>query len=649
MKHFKKSIMAISVLSGIAMVQAAVPNKSDILLSQYELGNYTQASTSLSEYFKANWYGNLVHNWRPITQKDKTDFYQQITLKRALGLKIQAKVALDDNWQAAAEFMAIEGVVHKDHAIQTLEGKYTLYASSHTVQGTNYTEEALLQGLYEGDSWAFDYLGQAFNILPYLYSTHSASTQGLLKAQVDVLMGGSHEQTLGYQVGGNLDAIMLDLESDFSKRLYWGGDFSNPSMLAFNQYLSNLYGHNDAEEHELPVDISNLNPISPGIIKNNKTVNGTDNNDYILIAGAEQNAGSVSAFSGDDVIYIKGWNKAKDRSVTGDGGFDTLLINSQIVANHKQQGTGAGKITFKQGGTLNYNNIEQVFIVEANSDGSIPLKSNAIDKFNQVLAQFTDDYQVNTFEEFSYKAFLLALNFTDDMLKNAIINNETSSIPLYHLFQDFNVKAHDHLIHSLKEHADNFIDESGEAVPNIDISTHANLFHTLPGFNTENFDFYSQQAKGNQQLTNLLFKIADAHNKPLTLNQSSQYVINKTKQQSTNHQRFLMAQAYANGANYVVPVKHGDYLSDPGSFEFITDFISGNKQLFDSYSSLTKIKVLHTSPENTSALLNLDTVLEDAGVQYDLLNVGSSIVDIAATVRDIVSADVVITTHPFDA
>ena len=100
--------------------------------------------------------------------------------------------------------------------------------------------------------------------------------------------------------------------------------------------------------------------INAGTIRQNQVVHGTGGNDYIIITGADQNAGSVSAGSGNDTVRIDGWGRGQNVSVTGDGGNDTLLLNPEIVRSRTSSGTGSGRVTFTTGGSLVYNNFSRV-------------------------------------------------------------------------------------------------------------------------------------------------------------------------------------------------------------------------------------------------------------------------------------------------
>ncbi len=532
LKLFNRTIVAFSVLSVIATVQADVPKKSDVLLRQFDTGNYSEASVSLPEYFKADWYNWIFHHWRPITQSDKTDFYQEIAQTRALGIKVQARVEFDANWKTFAEYFAMEGIEHQHHAVRSLEGKIQLYpahlglpagknCSGQNCASSRFTEQELAQGSYQGQTWDFAYAGQEYVIPPYFYSTHSPATIALLKKQVDVLMGGSPEQTIGFQLGGNVDAIMFDSQTSSSKTLYWGGDFSGPSLTAFNLYLSTKY--------------------------------------------------------------------------------------------------------------------------------------SSLADFNELLNSHIGDYQVNGLNEFDYAEFLRVLGYNDESIANAVYLNQTTSIPLYDLFKQFHVNAHGELLQLLKEHANNFKDANGQSVPNIDISSSGKLVYPIAGHSPDSSDFYSQEEQGDAQNIKLLYKVAEAQGKSLTFNQGPPDWIKMAEQKAVNRPRTLMAQAYANGVNYVVPVKNDQYLSNPGDFEFITDFISGNEALFDNYSSVSNIHVLHSYEAMEAAkshringempaLFLVDSLLEQANIQYNLLSFGSDIWEEEPTARELAQAKVIVTT-----
>ncbi|WP_156493477.1 hypothetical protein [Oleiphilus sp. HI0125] len=115
------------------------------------------------------------------------------------------------------------------------------------------------------------------------------------------------------------------------------------------------------------IEIDNLNLIHQGVIQMNSNVQGSNNADYVIITGTQNNAGGVSTFNGNDLIYVKGWGNAQNVSVDGGGGSgDTLMLNMSAVQSLAPSGTTSGSVTFVGGGNLIYNNIET--LVQDTSD-----------------------------------------------------------------------------------------------------------------------------------------------------------------------------------------------------------------------------------------------------------------------------------------
>jgi len=131
--------------------------------------------------------------------------------------------------------------------------------------------------------------------------------------------------------------------------------------------------------------LAEFNIIEVGTVQMNQTVRGTQADDYIKVSGAVRNAGSISGGDGDDVIHLFGWDDASNTSVTGDGGYNILVLNEQIVSRYEARGTGSGIVEFKSGGLAVYNNFQQVILgdvvgscQEASSDAGAAIRANGV-------------------------------------------------------------------------------------------------------------------------------------------------------------------------------------------------------------------------------------------------------------------------------
>ncbi|NQZ57268.1 MAG: hypothetical protein HRT88_07340, partial [Lentisphaeraceae bacterium] len=122
---------------------------------------------------------------------------------------------------------------------------------------------------------------------------------------------------------------------------------------------------------------SDYNQITDNKLNMNENKHGTANNDLITIKNSHHsNVGTVSGGDGDDIIYIEGWGKAVNSSITGDGGTNILVINADIFASSNS----VNKITFRNGGNITYNNFDQVIInTSANEPTVIPSTLTRID------------------------------------------------------------------------------------------------------------------------------------------------------------------------------------------------------------------------------------------------------------------------------
>ena len=125
-----------------------------------------------------------------------------------------------------------------------------------------------------------------------------------------------------------------------------------------------ISGFSGATSVSVPSGASGLNAIV-STAPANTTTQGTSSADYIEVRdSASSNAGSISGGSGNDIIYIKGWGGATNTSVTGDGGTDTLVINSAIYSST----SGGNKIYFNGtggSGNITYNNFSSVVVSDS--------------------------------------------------------------------------------------------------------------------------------------------------------------------------------------------------------------------------------------------------------------------------------------------
>ena len=97
------------------------------------------------------------------------------------------------------------------------------------------------------------------------------------------------------------------------------------------------------------------------MLQSNQTITGTTASDYVKLTSAQNNAGNVALGAGDDLVYITGWGSVMDRSIDGQGGInDTIVIEASVLQQIQYFGSGSGKITFTTGGTLLFNNVENV-------------------------------------------------------------------------------------------------------------------------------------------------------------------------------------------------------------------------------------------------------------------------------------------------
>ncbi|MFK4753828.1 carboxypeptidase regulatory-like domain-containing protein [Oceanobacter antarcticus] len=131
--------------------------------------------------------------------------------------------------------------------------------------------------------------------------------------------------------------------------------------------------------------LAEFNIMDVGTVQMNQTVQGTQADDYIKVSGAVRNAGSISGGDGDDVIHLFGWDDASNTSVTGDGGYNILVLNEQIVSRYEARGTGSGIVEFHSGGLAVYNNFQQVILGDvvgscqgASSDAGAAIRANGV-------------------------------------------------------------------------------------------------------------------------------------------------------------------------------------------------------------------------------------------------------------------------------
>ncbi len=169
--------------------------------------------------------------------------------------------------------------------------------------------------------------------------------------------------------------------------------------------IAELLGHEPAEQ-ECSAEqatiagrlLSELNIMDVGTVQMNQTIRGTQADDYIRISGAVRNSGSISGSGGNDVIHLMGWDNARNTSVTGDGGYNILILNEDVISSYQARGTNSGIVQFTGGGSAIYNNFQEVHVIagdagngcaDSSSTDPEPVNNNLSDTIaGRPLAEF---------------------------------------------------------------------------------------------------------------------------------------------------------------------------------------------------------------------------------------------------------------------
>lgn len=196
------------------------------------------------------------------------------------------------------------------------------------------------------------------------------------------LLSGQYQQYLLLSEHQPLDRVTADLLREAVNR--GEGVVFATGRAPVEASVSEWLGH-EPSERECASDqitiadrpLSELHVMDVGTVPMNQTIRGTQQDDYIKVSGAVRNAGSISGASGDDIIHLLGWDNARNTSVTGDGGYNILMLNEYIVARHQARGTHSGTVEFTSGGSAVYNNFQEVRILpEGQETGCADSSSN---------------------------------------------------------------------------------------------------------------------------------------------------------------------------------------------------------------------------------------------------------------------------------
>jgi len=256
-------------------------------------------------------------------------------------------------------------------------------------------------------------------------------------------------------------------------------------------------------------------------------------------------------------------------------------------------------------------------------------------------------------ERFHYGQYLLAQGWTVETYERES-ENFPNTIPLSALYRQFltewNNRHVEHLVHT----ADEFARRSGyPEIPGtgyIRVGTSSQLLDPywkgLRFIHSEAIDFYVQEFNHQAEFgalnarALLLYKLAEARGKPLALTAQPypdwNYMVDHPD--AVDRVRLWIAQAYANGALFMVPEQmwaynkkneQRYYNARPGDYDFIYRWITENRRLFDGYETRADVGVVYdfsayieTDFENLEALA-ISQVLMKSSTPFHLLIAGN--------------------------
>jgi len=216
---------------------------------------------------------------------------------------------------------------------------------------------------------------------------------------------------------------------------------------------------------------------------------------------------------------------------------------------------------------------------------------------------------IDDIEKFNYRDFLIEKGWNATKYNN-VVKKWPNNIPLAEQYRKFQLEYLNSLLKELINYT------KRKAGYPISISTSSPIIEKWPvmrGFRSiylPEIDFYTQEIShhaDSKRIPNdviVYYKIADALERPLVLTALPKPDwLTIYKENRVNLVRTWIAQAYAYGANFMVPYfmwaydennNYYWYKCNPGDYDYIYQFIYNNAKLFDGYDPVSHVGLLYS-------------------------------------------------------
>lgn len=259
---------------------------------------------------------------------------------------------------------------------------------------------------------------------------------------------------------------------------------------------------------------------------------------------------------------------------------------------------------------------------------------------------------------FNYHDYLVDAGYTRTTYNNAA-KRWPNNIPLSQEYRLFQLQFINSYVQELANYARNKVDYPlmiSTSSPIIDPYFHGSRMVYVP-----DVDFYTLEYNHNAdrhivpENVITLYKIADALGRPCVVTgQPNPDWLTMYREKRVNLARSWIAQAYANGAIFMVPIKmwayegskHYWYNSRTGDYDYIYRFIHENPDLFDGYEPISHVGLVyvHTAyRKNSKVIFDACAALTRENIPFRLVIAGDDWWPRHLDQRELDSLDVVTT------
>lgn len=260
---------------------------------------------------------------------------------------------------------------------------------------------------------------------------------------------------------------------------------------------------------------------------------------------------------------------------------------------------------------------------------------------------------------FDYHDYLVAKGYTKEKYNDAV-KRWLNNIPLSQEYRLFQLQFINAYVQELARYARDQVDYDlmiSTSSPIVDPFLHGSRMVYVP-----EIDFYTAETNHNADRKSVSenaithYKVADALGRPLVLTGlPNPDWLTMYREKRVNLARSWIAQAYAHGAIFMVPIKmwayegakHYWYKSRSGDYDFVYRFIGENADLFDGYAPVSHLGLLyvHTAYRNNSKVIfDACAALTRENIPFRLVIAGDDWWPIYLDRKELESLDVVVTT-----